>query len=350
MKLIFDKSVPGRRSTRNVSSDVAVRADIKSSLDAGNPEIQIIFDRRRLAELEINVQSVAQIVREKIQGNIATEYETGDRKIDVRVRAREQDRQDIEDLKRLVIGTRDGVPISLSSLADITIKEGPADIRRADQERAAIITANLAGRDLGSVISDIEREVGALSLPRDFSVEIGGQRREMSSSFDSLRFAILLAILLVYLVMAAQFESLLQPLIILFAVPFGLSGVIFILLVFGTSISVIVLIGVIMMAGIVVNNAIVLVDYINRLKRTGMDAAQAVLEASKVRLRPILMTTATTVLALMPMALSHGEGWEIRAPLALTVIGGLTFSTLVTLILIPSVYTAIYSRIKRKLS
>lgn len=346
----YDLNTLSTLSTRlsEKMSGIAGLADIKSSLDAGNPEIQITFDRQRLAELGINVQSVAEIIRRKIQGDIATEYETGNRKIDIRVRAREQDREDIADLRRLIIGTREEVPISLASLAFITVREGPADIRRTDQERAAIITANLAGRDLGSVISDIEREVESLELPRDFNVEIGGQRQEMSASFDSLRFAILLAILLVYLVMAAQFESLLQPFIILFAVPFGMSGVILMLLISGTSISVIVLIGIIIMAGIVVNNAIVLVDYINRLIRSGMETATAVQEAAKVRLRPILMTTSTTVLALVPMAVSRGEGWEIRAPLALTVIGGLIVSTMVTLILVPSIYTAIYSLIKRR--
>jgi HAE1 family hydrophobic/amphiphilic exporter-1 len=193
---------------------------------------------------------------------------------------------------------------------------------------------------LGSVVAEIETALADLPLPEGFTVSIGGQNEEMVRSFESMKFALILAVFLVYLVMASQFESLLHPLVIMFTIPLGLIGSAFGLLLTGTTISVVVLIGLIMLAGIVVNNAIVLIDYINHLRRDeGMKKMAAVLKAGELRFRPILMTTSTTVLGLMPMALGLGEGAEIRAPMAITVIGGLLVSTLLTLVLIPVVYS-----------
>ncbi len=315
--------------------------DVKASTEGGNPEVQIVFNRRRVAQLGLDIASIGAIVRNKVMGEVSTELNRQDRKVDIRVRAREQDRNDIDDLKRLVVNTTGDIPIQLSTVADVRLERGPSEIRRVDQERVALVTANLKGRDLGSVSEDIQKKIDDLELPPDFRVRIGGQQREMATSFDSMKLAIALAIFLVYLVMASQFESLVQPFIIMFTIPFAMIGVILTLLVTGTPISVVVLIGVIMLAGIVVNNAIVLIDYINRLRKNGLAKRDAIKQGGQIRLRPILMTTLTTVLGLLPIALGLGEGAELRTPMAVTVIGGLLIGTLLTLVVIPTVYDLI---------
>ena len=315
--------------------------DIRSSTAGGQPEVQIVFDRLRVAELGTTVQNIGELLRNKLQGDIATNLARRDRKIDIRVRADAQERQTINDLMQMVVSPASyPVPVSLESIAEVRTIDGPAEIRRLDQQRVAIISANLDGRDLGSVVADIEDALSDLPLPEGFAISMGGQNEEMVRSFDSMKFALLLAVFLVYLVMASQFESLLHPLVIMFTIPLGIIGSALGLLLTDTTISVVVLIGLIMLAGIVVNNSIVLVDYINYLRRSeGMNKIDAVLRAGTARFRPILMTTSTTVLGLLPMAMGFGEGVEIRAPMAITVIGGLLVSTLLTLVLIPVVYT-----------
>jgi HAE1 family hydrophobic/amphiphilic exporter-1 len=315
--------------------------DIKASTEGGNPEIQIVFNRRRVAHVGLDVAGIGNTIRNKVLGEVSTELNRQDRKVDIRVRAREEDRNNIEDLRRLVVNTTGPVPIPLSAVADVKLERGPSEIRRIDQERVALITANLKGRDLGSVSQDIQNIIDRTLLPPDFRIRIGGQQREMVTSFDSMKLAIALAIFLVYLVMASQFESLVQPFIIMFTIPFALIGVILTLWVTGIPISVVVLIGLIMLAGIVVNNAIVFIDYINQLRKRGMAKREAIKQAGQVRLRPILMTTITTVLGLLPMALGLGEGAELRTPMAVTVIGGLLIGTLLTLVVIPTVYDVV---------
>ena len=312
--------------------------DIKSSTEGGSPELQIRFDRARLASLGLSIGDVAPIVRSKVQGTIATDIQREDRTIGIRVRAEEAFRDSIQDLSRLVVVQRGRTAIPLSALASVEEVEGPAEIRRAEGERVAVITANLVGRDLGSVAGEIAAAIEEIAMPPGYDAEIGGQRQEMETSFASMRLAIALAIFMVYLVMASQFESLLHPFVILFSVPFAAIGVLATLFITSTAISVVVLIGVILLAGIVVNNAIILVDYTNRLRRSGMTKVEALRKAGEVRLRPIMMTTATTVLGLLPMAIGLGEGSELRSPMALTVIGGLLSSTALTLLIIPAVY------------
>ena len=201
-----------------------------------------------------------------------------------------------------------------------------------------MVSANLEGRDLGTVSKEIEGKLATLSLPPGTGISLGGQDREMKTSFNSLRFAMLMAVFLVYIVMASQFESLLHPFVILFSIPLGMIGVVYCLYLLAIPLSIVVFIGVIMLAGIMVNNAIVLVDYVNVLRRRGVPRESAIVQAGQVRLRPILMTTMTTVLGLTPMALGFGEGAEIRVPMALTVIAGLLCSTFLTLLVIPAVY------------
>ncbi len=333
--------------------------DIKSSTEGGNPEIQIVFDRERVAALGLDIATIANQIRAKVEGEVATALRKLDRKIDIRVRATDEVRHNFRAVTNLTLNAPGGVPIPLAAVADVTIERGPAEVRRVDQQRVAIVSANVAGRDLGSTVKEIEARLARIPLPAGFGIRVTGQSREMAVSFDSMRFAIMLAIFLVYLVMASQFESLIHPFVILFTIPLGLIGVIWALLVTGQSISVVVLIGVIVLAGIVVNNAIVLIDYTNQLRAQGMGKLEALKNAGQVRLRPILMTTTTTVLGLLPMtgvldkipllnllpfSLGGGEGVELRAPLAIAVMGGLVFSTLLTLLIIPTVYAVLDRR------
>jgi HAE1 family hydrophobic/amphiphilic exporter-1 len=313
--------------------------DIKSSTEGGNPELQIRFDRERLASLGLTLGDVASVVRSKVQGDVVTDIQRQDRTIDIRLRSQEVFRDSVQDLKQLTVVQQGKTALPLSAVATVEEREGPAEIRRSEGDRVAVVTANLAGRDLGSVSEEIAAELEAMSLPPGFDWRIGGQRQEMETSFDSMKLAIFLAIFMVYLVMASQFESLLHPFVILFSVPFALIGLLGTLALFGVTISIVVLIGTILLAGIVVNNAIILVDYTNRLRREGLDKLEALKQAGSVRLRPILMTTATTVLGLLPMALGLGAGSELRRPMALTVVGGLITSTALTLLIIPAVYS-----------
>ncbi len=320
-------------------SHIAGLTDVKSSAEGGNPEVQITFNRKKVASMGTTISAIATLLRNKIQGEVATEFMQKDRRIDVLVRASEGERTGVESIRRLSVSPPNAsTQVPLASVADVRVEPGPAEIRRIDQQRVALVTANLVGRDLGSAVEDIRGAVAQVPLPADFSITVGGQSEEMATSFESMRFAIILAIFLVYLVMASQFESLLHPLVIMFSIPFGLVGVALALLLTGGTVSVMVLIGLIMLAGIVVKNAILLIDYTNHARRQGVPKEEAVVQAGQVRLRPILMTTGATVLGLLPMALGLGEGAELRQPMAVTVIGGLTISTMLTLVLIPVIY------------
>ena len=313
--------------------------DVRSNIQRGNPEVQIYYDRKQLARYGLSIRNVASIIRNKVRGDVATEFREADRRIDVLVRLDENDRESLEDLRHLVINPRSPIPIPLQAVAQIRVNEGPSEIRRIDQQRTAVISANMApGYDLSKLNRAIYNQIMDMGLPRDFTFEIGGQSKEMETSLRSLAMALALAIFLVYIVMASQFESLVHPFIIIFTIPLAVIGVVIFLAIFGIPLSIVVYLGMIILAGIVVNNAIVLVDYINHLRSIGMDKYNAIIQAGKVRLRPILMTTSTTVLGLLPMALGFGDGAEIRTPMAITVIVGLTTSTLLTLIVIPVVY------------
>ena len=318
--------------------------DVKSSLQAGHPELQISYKRDRLAAYGLSLHNVAELVRHKVQGKVATDFRQDERQIDVLVRLREEDRLGLDELRRLVINPNAAVPIPLAAVADIRVNEGPSEIRRIDQQRAAVVTANIQGIDLGTASGLIHDELRNMDFPVGFDFVISGQNEEMETSLQSLYFALVLAIFLVYVVMASQFESLVHPFIIMFTVPLALIGVVGALYLAQVALSVVVFIGLIMLAGIVVNNAIVLIDYINTLRRTGMEKTAAIIQAGAVRLRPITMTTATTVLGLLPMALGLGEGAEIRTPMALTVITGLVASTFLTLVVIPTVYSLVDRR------
>jgi hydrophobic/amphiphilic exporter-1 (mainly G- bacteria), HAE1 family len=319
--------------------------DVRSSLEAGNPELQVVFNRDRLAALNLNMETLSTTLQDRVQGAVPTRYKEADRQIDIRVRNREQDRHSVSDVENLVLPGPNGMPIRLLSVADVRLDQGPAEIHRLQQQRAAVVTGNLRERSLGAVVHDIQNVLAHDPPPAGLSAELGGQNAEMKVSFNSLRFAMILAVFLVYLVMAATFESFIHPFIVLFTIPLAIVGVVAGLFATHTDISVIVLIGVILLVGIVVNNAIVLIDAVNRLRREGLDKAEAVVRAGHIRLRPIMMTTLTTVLGLIPMAIAWGEGSELRAPLAITVLAGLSVSTLLTLVVIPAAYVAVPSRV-----
>jgi len=320
--------------------------DVRSSLEAGTPELQVIFNRARLAALGLDMRVLSETLHDRVQGVVPTRFKEEDRQIDIRVRNSGIDEASINDIRNLVLPGPMGRPIRLLSVADVHLDRGPAEIHRLQQQRAAVVAANLEGRSLGAVVGEIERVLQEEPPPSGVGAELGGQNREMQISFASLRFALALAVFLVYLVMAATFESLLHPFIVLFTIPLALVGVVAGLLVTQTSISVIVLIGAIMLVGIVVNNAIVLIDNVNQRRRAGHAKQEAVILAAHTRLRPILMTTLTTVLGLLPMALAWGEGAELRTPLGITVSSGLFLSTLLTLIVIPAAYMVVPSRVR----
>jgi len=321
--------------------------DVKSSLEAGSPELRVVFDRERIASFGLDIRSLTSTLRNRVLGVIPTRFRERERQIDIRVRNPEKDRSKIADIRNLIIPGPNGSKLRLQTVAEIRESRGPAEIHRLKQQRAAVITANLKkGYGLGSAIGEVKKIMARRPAEEQFATELGGQNREMEISFTSMMFALSLAIFLVYLVMASTFESFLHPFIILFTIPLSLIGVVAGLYLTGTTITVIVLIGSVMLAGIVVNNSIVLIDAINRLRRKGTAKFDAVLAAGHLRLRPILMTTLTTILGLLPMALSWGEGAELRTPLAITVISGLLFSTLITLVVIPAAYMLVPSRIE----
>jgi HAE1 family hydrophobic/amphiphilic exporter-1 len=313
--------------------------DVTSSAELGNPELQVSFNREQLVRLGLDLGQVAETVRSKVQGNVATHFLQGDREIDILVRSVEVGRASVADVRELIVGQRGGVPIPLAAVADVRLTEGPSEIRRLGQKRAAVVSANVSGRDMGGASADVRRAIAETPLAAGVAAGLSGQEEEMSRSLRSLLMAAALAIFLVYLVMASQFESLLHPFVIIFTLPLGLIGAVLALGLAGMALNVVAMIGMVMLAGIVVNNAIVLIDTVNQLRAAGMPRERALVEAGVVRLRPILMTTLTTVLGLLPMALGLGDGAELRAPLAVTVIGGLTLATALTLIVIPVVYT-----------
>lgn len=312
--------------------------DVETSLRPGAPEVQVVYNRDRIRRYQLDVASVARMVRDDVKGRIATRFNRRDRKVPVLVRLGEKDRGTVDDLERLIIDPQASGTIVLSSVADISLGEGPSEVRRVDGRRVAILRANLrSGASLGTTVKRLrERLQGDLRWPSDIGFKIAGQNEEWEQSSNSLWLALALSMFLVYVIMAAQFESLVYPMIIMVTIPMAFLGTFVTLNLLDIHLSIIVFLGMIMLAGIVVNNAIVLVDYINTLKDRGQELEEAVINAGEARLRPILMTTITTALGLLPMAMGMGDGAELRTPLAISVISGLVVSTVLTLIIIPT--------------
>jgi len=313
-------------------------ADVKSSVEQGFPEIQIRFDQERAAALGLTSRQIADQVVRKVRGEVATRYSFRDRKIDVLVRARETDRASVEDIRKIIVNPQSDRPVTLDAVADVVATVGPSEINRVDQVRVAIVSANLRDIDLGTAVQQVREMVAADPLGTDVRMAIGGQGEELDASINSLMFAFGLAIFLVYLVMASQFESLLHPFVIMFTIPLAMVGAVLALWLSGSPVSVVVFIGLILLVGIVVKNAIILIDKVNQLRGEGVAKDQAIMQGAYSRLRPIVMTTATTLIGFAPLAFFGGEGAEVRAPMAITVIGGLSVSTLLTLVVIPVMY------------
>ncbi len=317
--------------------------DVKTSLRPGQPEITLYFNHALLSQLGMTSHEVAKRVAAYVGGELAGQYSVNDRKVDIRVRLAEQYRQSEQQLAQLIINPGSAKPLPLSAVAEIKRETGPSEITRIGQQRVAVVSANLAFGDLEQATQTAADILAAQRLPYGVTAAVMGQSEEMQRAYTSLTMALLLAVFLVYLVMASQFENLLQPLLILFTVPLAGAGAVLGLWLTDTRLSVIVFIGLIMLAGIVVNNAIVLIDRINQLRAAGLALQPAIIEAGASRLRPVLMTTLTTVLGLLPMALGSGDGSEIRAPMAITVIFGLALATMLTLLFIPVLY-ALFNR------
>jgi hydrophobic/amphiphilic exporter-1 (mainly G- bacteria), HAE1 family len=313
-------------------------ADVKSTVEQGFPEIQIRFDQERAAALGMTTRQIADVVVSKVRGDVATRYSFRDRKIDVLVRARQADRASVDSIRHLIVNPGNSRPVTLDSVADVVSTTGPSEIHRADQVRVAVVSANLRDIDLGGAVQEVRDMVAAQPLGADIGMHIGGQGEELSESVKSLLFAFGLAIFLVYLVMASQFESLLHPFVILFTIPLAMVGAVLALFLTGSTVSVVVFIGLILLVGLVVKNAIILIDKVNQLREQGMAKREALVEGARSRLRPIIMTTLCTLFGFLPLAIATGEGAEVRSPMAITVIGGLLVSTLLTLVVIPVVY------------
>jgi hydrophobic/amphiphilic exporter-1 (mainly G- bacteria), HAE1 family len=324
---------------RRMMETVPGISDARLSRSEGRPENQIHIDRDRASSLGLSVSQIANTLRTTVGGTRATLFRQGGDEFQILVRYDEEDRRDLQSVLNTPVQTPSGKLVPLGSLVRLTPAEGPVSIQRKDQERMITVSGNLAGRDLGSVIADVRSQLQEFPVPLGFAVLMGGEYEEQQRGFRDLMLSMILAILLVYLVMAAQFESFRYPFIILLSIPLGVIGVALMLFLTDTTFNMQGFIGIIMLAGIVVNNAIVLVDYTNLLRREyKFSLREALAVGGRRRLRPILMTTMTTVLGLVPMSLGIGEGGELQAPMARVVIGGLLSSTFITLVFIPTIY------------
>ena len=315
--------------------------EVKSSMEEGIPEVQIRVDRTRASQYGLTAAQIASAIHSVASGVNATKFKYEGNEIDVIISGDSTAKQSIANLEQIMISTPTGFNVPLGQVANVIVDRGPFTINREGQVRIVTISAQILGRDLGSIAKDVEESLQYYNMPDGYSYEIGGENKEMIKAFKELGLVLILAIILVYMILAAQFESLINPLIIMVSVPLGLSGGIIALVITRTALSVPAYIGFIILAGIVVNNAIVLIDYILILQSQGQDIKNAILKAGPIRLRPVLMTALTTILGLIPLAFGGGEGSEMEAPLAITVIGGLTISTVLTLVFIPIMYSLI---------
>jgi hydrophobic/amphiphilic exporter-1 (mainly G- bacteria), HAE1 family len=319
---------------------------VKSTMAKPSPETKLNILKDKATLYGLSVRDIAVTTQVALKGYVATKFKEKnvEEDVDIRVRLRPQDRSDFGTLQRLLIHSPLGVEVAMSDLAYMVKGRGPTEIKRIDQQRSIVVTANIFKRNFADVAKDITARLDALRkthIPIEYNVDLTGEQQKMKESFSSLAFALILAILLVYMIMAAEFESLWQPLLIMFTVPLSLIGVAICLFITRTSLSVVAYLGIIMLGGIAVNNGIVLIELVNSLRKEGYSAEEAVLEAARTRLRPILMTSGTTILGLVPLALGIGEGAELQAPLALTVLGGLTSATFLTLGFIPALYVVV---------
>lgn len=342
----IELSGPEHEVLRELSADVTNEIskvdgvyNPESGAGDGTPQLDIVIDKDKATQFGLSQDQVLSQVELQFTGQVISQYREEGREMNVKMLYPEDERSTISDLEDMKIQTQTGSVISLDEVADFAEMQGPVTLMRENQQPQINVTSDVIDRDLGSVVSDVESAVDAMNLPEGYSYSIGGQAEDMADSFSDLAIALVFSIFLVYAVMAIQFENFLFPFIIMFSMPATVIGVILGLFVTGLPLSIPAFIGIIMLAGIVVNNSIVLVDYINILRERGVDRYEAIIEAGRSRLRPILMTTLTTILAMVPLGLAFGEGAEMQQPLAITIIFGLGVSSIFTLLLIPVVYT-----------
>jgi len=319
--------------------DVPGVTDVQTSLEAGIPQQKIFVNRDKIADLGLSIRDVTELLQTAVAGSKAGEYRTGGDSYRILVQLKDAEKRSLNEILDLTLTTASGEKVALRNLVNAEASRGPILIDRKDQQRLVTVSANVAGRDQGSVARDIQALLDAIPRSVGYDLAVAGTFEEQQKSFRELIVSLVLALVLVYMVLACQYESLRDPLVVMFSVPLAAIGVLVTLFITGTTLNVQSYIGCIMLGGIVVNNAILLVDQAGRLLRDGMAVRDALVEAGRRRLRPILITTLTTILGLMPLALGIGEGADAQAPLARAVVGGLTASTLITLVLIPTVYS-----------
>ncbi len=334
---------------RGVLSAIPGIVDISLSQKQNRPEIEIVIDREKAALLGVSTASAARTLRTYFYGYETKErYWEGEDDYAIRLRLREDQRSSRDIFSRLMVPSASGKLVRLSTVAEIRNTMGPPEIQRKNKQRYVVVEANVHGRSLGEVTADARKALAGLDIPSGLTVEFGGQIQEQGSAFRQMGLLVLLGILLVYMVMAGQYEAYLDPFVIMFSIPFALTGVAFAYLLTGTYLSLQGLLGIVMLVGIVVNNAIVLVDYVNLLRARGSRLRDALVQSGMRRLRPVLMTTLTTFFGMLPMAVSKAVGSEIWKPLAVSVMGGLMVSTFVTLLLVPVMYSLFEEKIRRK--
>jgi HAE1 family hydrophobic/amphiphilic exporter-1 len=337
------------REIKRIMEQVPKIEDVHISRREGRPEQNLIIDREKIADLGLSVRQVAQVIQTNVGGSQAGVYREGGEEFPIVVRLQPKDRLSTLDLGNVSVRTSTGRILPVSSVVHTQRRRSPTAIERVDGQRVTYITANLqSGAALGDVIDGLQSDLQDFPLPGDFSIIFSGEYEEQQKAQRDFTLSIIMAIILIYMVMAAQFERFLDPLIVMVTVPLAFIGVVPTLLITGTSLNVQSLMGIVMLIGIVVNNAIVLVDYINLMRREkNLSITEAVLQSGRLRLRPILMTTGTTVLGMLPLSFGTGAGGEIQAALARAVIGGLTISTLITLVLIPAAYISVHDLITK---
>jgi HAE1 family hydrophobic/amphiphilic exporter-1 len=323
--------------------------EIRFSMLEGSPELALRYDRERMRVLGIAPGTVASTVAAYYQGVTATTYREGGDEYVVRVRAPREARRSLDQLRYLPIPLPAGGTVPLASIAEIGDQLGPIDIERENQRRYAHLTITKEeGVDLGTLTERVEAAIGASTLPEGMYVEIGGTAEDLRESFVKLGWALLAALILVYMVMASQFESLLEPFVIMVTVPLAVIGVVLALFVTGTSLQVTAMVGVILLGGVIVNNGIVLIDAVKQRRADGLTLEEASLEAARTRLRPILMTALTTILGMVPLSMGVGDGAETWAPMARAVVGGMTVGTLLTLFVVPILYVMLAGAMERR--
>ncbi|MEJ2619359.1 MAG: efflux RND transporter permease subunit [Candidatus Thiodiazotropha sp.] len=326
------------KQVSSVIKDVPGITDVELSRESGIPQQEIHVDRQKVSDLGLSVRDLTEVIETAVAGSKAGEYRVAGNSYRILVQLEDAEKRSIDEILDLSLRTPSGEQVALRNLVETTVGEGPVTIERKDQQRLVTVTANVAERDLGSVAADIQERLDSIARPVGYDLIIAGNYEAQQKSFNELVISLILALLLVYMVLASQYESFGDPLVVMLSVPLAAIGVVLTLFLTDTTMNLQSAIGCIMLGGIVVNNAILLVDQTGRLRRGGMATDQALVEAGRRRLRPVLMTTLTTILALLPLALGIGEGADAQAPLARAVVGGLTVSTLITLVLIPAVY------------